>query len=420
MKVLVFCTGYYPEATGAGPFNTDLCTYLVEQGHEVTAVVGFPHFPEWKKAEAYRGVHFQRETHHGVQLIRVPMYVPAYPTPLHRIAYDSSYFVSALIAGGLFGGAPDVMLAVCTPLQAGAVAMLLGFARRRPFVFHLQDLLPESAVALGMLRQGAAIKAARTLASIIYARSTRISVIGHAFIDALERTGVPAEKLVYLPNWVDTDWVRPLPRMNDFRRQVGAGEDDFVVEYVGNFGFKQQMETVVEAARRLAGQRQIKFVLVGDGSRKQAAVDAAHEANLDNVAFLGVQGRARLPEMLAASDLLVLHQRTEVVDMVVPSKLLTYAAAGRPILLAGVPESEGAKFVADADAGLVIPPEDPEAFAAAIVSLQADAAGRERMGMNGRQYVEANFNRERVLTRAETLLVEVAHRRLQPAPALSS
>lgn len=411
MKVLVLCTAYYPEVTAQGPFNTDLCTYLAEQGHEVTAVVAFPHYPQWKKADAYRGVFFTKETHRGVRLIRVPSYIPQHPSPMRRIAYDSSYGLSALIAGGIFGGSPDIIVAMCSPLQAGAAAAVLAMVRKAPFVFHLQDLLPEGAVALGMLRNPIAIKAAEALAQATYARAVRVTAIGSGFLEALARTGVPPDKLVYLPNWVDTEWIRPLPRMNGFRHRVGAGEDDFVVGYVGNFGFKQQMETLVEAARLLRDRRDIKFLLVGDGVRKQAAVDLAKDAHLDNVEFFGVQPRDALPEMLAASDLLVLHQRAEVVDMVVPSKLLTYSASQRPILFAGVPESEGAKFVATADAGIVIPPEDAGGLAAAIVALQADTDERDRLAGNGRRYVEENFKRERILARADSLLTAVARRR---------
>lgn len=410
MKVLVLCAAYYPEVTALGPFNTDLCTYLVEQGHDVTAVVAFPHYPQWKKAEEYRGVFLKRETHRGVRLIRVPMYIPQHPSPMRRIAYDSSYGLSALIAGGLFGGSPDVIAAMCSPLQAGAVAALLGMARRAPFVFHLQDLLPEGAVALGMLSNPIAIKAAEALSQSIYARADRVTAIGAGFLDALAGKGVPSNKLVYLPNWVDTEWIRPLPQMNSFRQQVGAGNDDFLVGYVGNFGFKQQMETLVDAARLLRDHRNIRFVLIGDGARKQAAVAASTAAKLENIQFLGVQPRDTLPEMLAANDLHILHQRREVVDMVVPSKLLTYSASCRPILFAGVPESEGAKYVVSADAGVVIQPEDPMALAEAIIGLQADASERERLARNGRRYVEENFNRDRILARAEALLTDVAER----------
>src|SRR4051812_31301558 len=101
MKALVLCTAFYPEVTGLSPFNTDLCTYLTERGHDVTAVVAIPHYPQWKKADEYRGVRFARETHKRVHLIRVPMYIPRQPSPVRRIAYDSSFAASALVAGAL-------------------------------------------------------------------------------------------------------------------------------------------------------------------------------------------------------------------------------------------------------------------------------------------------------------------------------
>jgi colanic acid biosynthesis glycosyl transferase WcaI len=411
VKVLVLCAAYHPEVTALGPFNTDLCAYLATQGHVVTAVVGFPHYPEWRKADEYRGVIFARETHRGVNLVRVPMYIPRRPTPLRRIAYDTSYAASALAAGAVFGGSPDVIVAMCSPLQAGATAALLGFMRRAPFVFHLQDLLPEGAIALGMLSNRAAIALAEGLARVIYGRADRISAIGGGFLEALERRGVPRSKLVYLPNWVDSGWIRPQARMNAFRARCGASEDDFLVGYVGNFGFKQQMETVVEAARVLRDRREIRFVLVGDGAQKAKAAARAQDAQLENVVFLGVQPRDDLPEMLAAMDIHLLHERNEVVDMVVPSKLLTYAASGRAILFAGVDESEGAKFVVDAGAGAVIAPEDPELLAEAIVAMQANPAEREQFAQNGRRYVEVHFDRDRILARAEALLSDVAGQR---------
>lgn len=162
---------------------------------------------------------------------------------------------------------------------------------------------------------------------------------------------MPDEKLVFIPNWVDIEWIRPFPCMNRFRTSVGVTADDFLVMYGGNFGYKQQMETVVEAASH----------------------------RLDNVPFLGVQPRDLLPEMLAASDPRVLHQRTEVVDTVVPSKLLTYSASARPILLAGVPGSEGTRFVTDSGSGRVIQPEDPRALARAIAAMDQSPDKRRRL-----------------------------------------
>jgi len=405
MRVLVLGVGFHPEVTALAPYTTDLCAYFVEQGHEVTAVVAFPHYPQWCVFDAYRGRVFLKEQVRGVRVIRVPMYIPRRPSTLRRIAYDSSFALSSLVAGGLLGGKPNLIVATCSPLQLGVTASLLGWRWRAPFVFHVQDLLPEGAIALGILRQGMAIKIANAMAAFDYARARLVTAIGHGFIDALRARGVPPEKLAYLPNWVDTDWIRPRSRLNPFRDEVGAADTDFVILYVGNFGAKQQMETLVEAARLLHDDPAIKIVMVGDGARKEAAVRLAEEYRLPNLRFVGVQPRDRLPDILAAGDLHVLHQRREVVDMVVPSKLRSYAASARPILLTGAAESEGARFVEAADCGQVVAPEDPDLLADAIRILKNGPDGRQRLGVRARRYVEEHFTRDRVLASAEDLFV---------------
>ena len=142
------------------------------------------------------------------------MYIPRHPTPGRRIAYDSSFAASALVAGALFGGSPDVIVAMCSPLQAGATAALLGYVRRAPFIFHLQDLLPEGAVALGMLRNPVAIKVAEALARAIYARADRISAIGGGFLEALTRKGVPQDE-ARLPPQLGGYRVDPAPTWDE-------------------------------------------------------------------------------------------------------------------------------------------------------------------------------------------------------------
>lgn len=416
MRVLVLGIGFHPEVTALAPYTTDLCAYFVEQGHDVTAVVAFPHYPLWRVFDAYRGRVFLKEQVRGVRVFRVPMYIPRRPSTLRRIAYDSSFAISSLVAGGLVGGKPDLIVATCSPLQLGVTATLLGWRWRAPFVLHVQDLLPEGAIALGILRQRIAIKIANAMADFVYARACLVTAIGHGIIDALRARGVPPEKLAYLPNWVDPGWIQPGSRLNPFRGEVGVADADFVVLYVGNFGAKQQMETLVDTARLLQDDPSIKIVMVGDGARKAAAVRLAEEYGLQNLCFVGVQPRDRLPDILAAGDLHVLHQRREVVDIVVPSKLLSYAASARPILLAGASESEGARFVEAAGCGRVVAPEDPALLADAIRVLKNDPDGRQRLGDRARRYVEEHFTRDRVLAGAEDLFARTIDRGWRTSP----
>ncbi|WP_222262187.1 glycosyltransferase family 4 protein [Modestobacter marinus] len=409
MKILFLGVQFEPEVTGAAPLNTDLCRYLQEQGHEVTAVVGFPSYPQWEVYEGYRGRWYAEEDHDGVRVLRVWQYVPRTPTAVRRILFDTTVAITSVLAA-LRTRRPDVILAVSTPLQMGLSAAILGTLWRRPFVFHMQDLLPESATEVGMVNNRRVVGLIHRLADAIYSRAATVSTIGHGILDALRRRGVPEEKLAYLPNWVDLD---RFPVASDeqgraWRAQHGIGADQFVVMYIGSFGFKQDMVTVVRAAAHLTDRPDVQVVLVGDGADHPRVREVAAELDLPNLRLLPVQPRDDLPAMSAAADVFVLHQKREVVDMVVPSKLLTYGAAGKPIVLAGHPDSQGARLVSEADAGPVVEPESPRALAEAIGALHDDPAARRRCGANARRFVAANFDRSQVLPRLAEVVTTAA------------
>jgi colanic acid biosynthesis glycosyl transferase WcaI len=416
VKILFLGVQFEPEVTGAAPLNTDLCRYLRDQGHDVTAVVGFPSYPQWSVYPGYRGRWYMEEDHDGVRVVRVWQYVPRIPTAVRRVLFDTTVAITSVLAA-LRKGRPDVILAVSTPLQMGLSAAVLGMIWRRPFVFHLQDLLPESATEVGMVKNRRVVGLIHRLADAIYSRATTVSTIGHGILDALRRRGVPEGKLAYLPNWVDLDRfpIASQEQGQAWRRQHGVDPDKFVVMYIGNFGFKQDMVTVVRAAAHLTDRPDVELVLIGDGADHPGVRAAAAELDLPNLRLLPVQPSGDLPAMSAAADVFVLHQKREVVDMVVPSKLLTYGAAGKPIVLAGHPDSQGARLVSEAGAGPVVEPESPTALAAAIGALLDDPAARRRCGANARRFVEANFDRSAVLPRLAEIMTAAAG---APAPRI--
>ena len=179
--------------------------------------------------------------------------------------------------------------------------------------------------------------------------------------------------------------------------------DDFVVLYSGNLGLKQGLGTLVEAAERLSGDPRIVFLIVGEGMMKADLEAEVARRQLSNVRFLPLQPMDALSQVLSAADALVLTQKADVVDIVIPSKLLTYMAAGRPVVVAVNPRSEAGRYVREADCGLVVPPEDPASFAEAIRVLYCDRALAARFGANARAFAEEHFARERVLQRYDDL-----------------
>jgi colanic acid biosynthesis glycosyl transferase WcaI len=396
VHLALFAVNYAPEQTGIAPFNTGLAEHLAAAGHRVSVVTTFPHYPEWRIAAEYRGRLTARERVNGVELHRLWSYVPRRRSTLRRIAYDSSLAPLAL-ACGLALPRPDVVLAVSPPLQLAAAAALVARVRRARYVLQVKDLVPDIAVALGMLRNRAALAAARRLERFVYRRAEAILALCEGFADNLRAKGVPREKLAVLPDWTDTDAILPGERTNSFRLRLGISEDAFLLLHIGNMGTKQKLETALEAAAKFPPGALL--LLVGDGAERAALEARARALRLENVRFLPLVPAEELPALLAAADALLLSQARAVVDMVIPSKLLTYMAAGRAVIAAIAAGSEAARAIRAAGCGAIVPPEEPAALAEAVRSLRDNPAAAARMGAAGRRFAEAHFARARVLAR---------------------
>jgi colanic acid biosynthesis glycosyl transferase WcaI len=279
---------------------------------------------------------------------------------------------------------------------------------RTPVVLHLQDLIPESAVEVGLLSNATLVRAAYRCADWTYKQCDLVTAIGERFLETIAAREVETP-LALLPNWVDTDWIRPDADGARWRALSSVASDSFLVQYVGNLGFKQSMRTLAAAGRILCAEDpSVQTLIVGDGSDRHALEAELARHPSEQVRLMGVQDRELLPAMLAAADIHVVHQLRSVTDMVVPSKLLTYAASGRPIVFAGSRASEGARFVTEAQCGMVVPPENPKVLANALLELRSDPDARRRFGRNGREHVTENYGRSRLLDQAEQILLDVA------------
>jgi len=407
MNILVMGMNYAPEKTAIGAFTSCLCEYLTQVGHEVTVVTAFPHYPEWRIQDGYRGKVFLRDRVNGIPVYRSYVYVPGKPNTLQRIAYDSSFSLSAFVSG-LVVRKVNVIVCISPPLQLGLMAYILGKLKGVPFLFHIQDLLPDAAVNLGMLKNRRLVGLAHRLEKFVYEKAAAIGVISPGFAENLYGKGVPKSKVYYLPDWIDIDFIKPLGRNNVFRKQNGLSESDFLVMYAGNIGKKQALETLLEAASILRRQKDMVFFTVGEGNRKEALVKKTEEMNLSNLRFFPLQPKKMLPYMLSAADVLVLTQQAGITDICLPCKLLTNMASATPIVASVNERSETARAIRDAEAGVVVPPENPQALVEAILRLRGSAELREQLGSNGRAFVAKHFEKSKVLSRFEELLESLA------------
>lgn len=402
MHILVLTMYYSPDQAGIAPLAAELCEDLVRRGHQVSVLTAFPHYPNWQVADAYKGKFRSHEILNGVSVHRGYVYVPRRRTTLRRVLYDTSMSFSALL-GGLKIKNVDMVLSISTPLQLGISGWLLSRIKRVPFILQVKDLLPDLAIALGMLKNPFAIRFAKTMERFIYRRARAILVICRGFADNLKLKGVPEEKVRILPDWVDTDFIRPGERNNSFRHEHAIPERDFIVLHAGTMGAKHRLENVIDAASLLRG-RDVRFVLAGDGSEKPKLEAYAREKGLTNLRFLPLQEKQKLPGMLAAADVLILNQAASIIDMVIPSKLLTYMASGRPVVAAVESHSEVAKTISEAGCGLVVAPEDSQALAQAITAFRDNPQLGRQLGARGQLFAEEHFARSRILQEYDSFL----------------
>ena len=406
MKILVLHMRFQPDLTGTGPLVTELATDLVAMGDEVTVVTGMPHYGRKDIASEYRGRLLHYSDFHGVDVWRTFVYVPPNPSGFHRgINYLSYTFMS--VVAGILSPNHDVILCVNPPITVGLSGFLVGLTRRTPTIFNVQDIWPDCLMIIGQIRNSLLIHIFRYLEKFIYRVSARITVLSEGMKQNLMSKGVKGDKIVVIPNWADVDYIKQVPRENNFRA-VHNLNGRFVVLFAGNLGYIAVLDTALDAAKLLGDDSNIIFLIVGEGNAKAALLERSEMMGLPNVRFLPTQPQEVLPDMLGAADVSLVTLNRHLGQLNVPSKTYSIMASGRPVLASVPDNSEIARLVKDADCGVLVPPEDPQSMAQAIKTLSKQPEVLDRYGTNGRDYVVRHFSRSQLVRKYHQLLHEVA------------
>ncbi|MEH2040383.1 glycosyltransferase family 4 protein [Nostoc sp.] len=402
MRILIYSYNYYPEPIGIAPLMTELAEGLVKRGHEVRVVTAMPNYPERQIYQEYRGKWYVNEYKNGVQIQRSYVWIRPQPNLLDRVLLDASFVVTSFVPA-LIGWRPDVILSTSPSLPSCVPVAFLGWLRACPVILNLQDILPEAAVHVGLLKNKLLIQLFTLLEKFAYRSASKISVIADGFVDNLRAKGVEAHKIVQIPNWVDVNFIRPLPKEDNPFRAAHNLNGKFVVLYSGNIALTQGLESVVKAASVLRHIPDIVFVIVGEAKGLQRLQQECLDCGADNVMLLPFQPRKDLPQMLAAADVGLVVQKKNVVSFNMPSKIQVLLASGGA-LVASVPDNgTAARAIRQSGGGVIVPPEDPQALAMAILDLYQNPEKVKTLGYKSRQYAVEQYAFEQALNQYESL-----------------
>jgi glycosyltransferase involved in cell wall biosynthesis len=394
VRVLVVSQYFWPETFRIN----EVVRSLVEKGVEVDVLTGKPNYPEGAVFNGYRAGGCQVESWAGATVYRVPLF-PRRARSAWRLALN---YLSFVASGLMFGPwllrkrQYDVVFVYgLSPILLAIPAIFLAWIKRRKLIVWVQDLWPESLSATGYVRNARVLRAVEWVVRWIYRHTDLLLVQSRAF-EAPVAALAPGKPIAYYPNSVDATFAEH-PSPDVALREVPALDEGFAIVFAGNVGAGQAVEVMVEAAALLKDVPQIRFVVFGQGSRWDWMREQVQAQGLSNLHLPGRFPVDTMPGLMQkAGALLVTLADEPIFAMTVPNKVQAYMAAGRPIL--ACLNGEGARLVAEAQAGLSVPAQDAKSLAAAVLQLyRMPVEDRAQMGANGRRYYKAHFDHDKLV-----------------------
>lgn len=415
MRVLVVSCVYPPEPVVSAQTSFQIAIEL-SLNNDVEVITTFPNRPGGQLYPGYRRRLFLREVSPGgYDLTRCYSVFAPESSILRRFFENLSFGITSGVAV-LLAPRPNVIYANTWPIFASGILCLVAKLRGIPVVISVQDLYPESMVVQGRIQHNNLVVRWMRWADGKIARvASHVIVISERFADIYrDDRRVPTERLSVVPNWAQDSADPPADRAISFRRIKNIKDDEFVVAYGGNIGVAAGVEAAIEAMSLLTAVNGLRLVIAGDGSRLAACRELARGIGENRVVIHSPWLADETYSVLQAADVLLLPTRGQQSLVSLPSKLIAYMLAGRPVIAQAIPGSDLARIIKAAGCGWVVAPDRPTALAATIKDAMAlSPAERISRGRAGREYAIQNLTRSACLPRVIGLLERVANGRSQ-------
>ncbi|MGI2209582.1 glycosyltransferase family 4 protein [Shewanella baltica] len=386
MKILIVTQWFDPEPTFKGLL---FAKTLVQHGHHVEVITGFPNYPGGKVYDGYKISAYQKEIINGVVVHRVPLYPSHDGSAIKRVLNYLSFAASSLLCGLFKASKPDVIYSYHPPLTTSLSALFIGLFRHVPFITDIQDLWPDTLAATGMLTNKSALSIVERVCDLVYRRAAKIVVLSPGFKTRLINRGIAESKIEVIYNWCDE---AALAQSNSTKLTLPTNNKLNIV-FAGNLGFAQGLTAIIDAAKLLKERRvKANIVLIGDGVAKITTQQQVEQLQLDNVFFLPRVPMQEVGTLLKAADALLVHLTDDpLFSITIPSRTQAYLAVGKPIVM-GV-DGDAAQLIKDAKAGVCCKANSAESLATAIHQLSV-LSGEERgqMALNARDFYYKNLS----------------------------
>jgi len=369
MHILFLTDNFPPEGNAPATRTFEHAHEWVNKGHKVTVITCAPNFPEGKVFEGYKNKWLSKHKIEGINVWRVKTYITANEGFIKRTIDFISFMLSSLFFG-LFTRKVDIVIGTSPQFFTVISAWALAKFKRVPFVFELRDIWPASITAVGAMKVSWIIKVLEKLELFLYHQADLIISVTHSFKLELQNRGVSADKIKVVLNGVDLSKYKPLPEKDTGFAKEFQLQGKFVAGYVGTHGLAHALDSIIQAAELLKADDDVRIVFAGGGADRSRLEKLVKACDLSNVVMIPRQAKENMPKIWSLCDVsLVSLKDTPLFSTVIPSKIFESMAMKLPIIIS-VPEGESTEIIRREKVGLVIPPENPNRLAEALLNIK--------------------------------------------------
>lgn len=381
MHILFLTDNFPPEVNAPASRTFEHAREWVRAGHQVTVITCVPNFPKGRVFAGYSNRLWQREEMDGIQIIRVWSYITANEGFVRRCLDYISYMITATLAA-LFVRKVDLIVATSPQFFTAVAGWMTGLLKRRPWVFELRDLWPESIRVVGAMDKSSVLDQLEKLELFLYRRADAVFAVTQSFRDNLITRGIPAEKIHVITNGADLSRYQPMEKDENLLAQLNL-QGCFIVGYIGTMGMAHGLDTVLDTTKKISqmGLADVRILMLGDGARKKSLLQRVEAEQIENVIFLETVPKSEVARYWSLLDVSLIHLKNDdLFKSVIPSKLFESMAMGIPVLF-GV-KGEAADIVSRYDVGLLIEPESSEEMSQALIELRNNHELRQQLSKN--------------------------------------